>query len=399
MLAVAGACFPVTGCNRTIDSFGESSKQATGSSSEVGPSQAKSSGWVTFVPEGGGFSVEFPSQPSYSYQVGPFDAHRFKATGAEKLEYYIGVSNFPLGQIRSSNPGGLLQAAQQQDAYYSNPLETHDITLGDSVGIEEYHGMPQRTNKIIRHYYDNGRVYTVGVSTRSVQDVSVDKPLVAKFFDSFEIRPGLPVKPTGPPQDQQIATWLEALRSGNGLRQSQAALEIAGAEPGDSPNAEINQALVDAYINGKNYVKGDLLKALRTWGIPANAPTLVKALAESEGYQGDLLRVLGRLKNPEVIPEILAFAEQEERGSSVGLVAALSGYGPSIEPRMIKILEANGTSIFMKNIAIDVLERIGTLAAIPVLNNIEENSEDPGIRGAAHLAIMAITQRGQLSSP
>lgn len=290
------------------------------------------------------------------------------------------------------DPKSFLVSAGEKDVYHLHAIETHDISLGDVVGIEEYLGIPRRTFAIVRHYYSNSRVYTVGVKGKSLLGIEADDPLITKFFDSFEIRPGLPAEP-GPPTDEEIANWLDVLRSDKPLLQSQAALEIAGRDPKNPPNSAINKALVNLYANGEPFVKLGVMTALRKWAIPANAPALAKNLQKIDDPQGDLLRLLGRLKNPEVIPEILAFAEQKQGEPVLGLVPALSAYGPSIEPRMIKIIQSNEQATAMKRVAIKVLERVGTPAAIPALTNFRDKAVELANAGAAYSVIKAIQQR------
>jgi hypothetical protein len=176
---------------------------------------ARPPAWQELTPDGGGFRVELPGQPSYRLEQGPDIAiHRYELVGGDpRTEYHVGFAEVLLDRLLGSPDDAFANARAGLQAGAAGAILEDDraIDIDGHPGRQLVFAAP--AGRIVaRVYLIDG---TLVMLTASNSRITPDDVAATRFFESFRLTRAEPAwhpfEPTGEKIRLAAPAPLEAL--------------------------------------------------------------------------------------------------------------------------------------------------------------------------------------------
>jgi len=183
---------------------------------------------------------------------------------------------------------------------------------------------------------------------------------------------------------------LEDLKSADANRRREAARGLADAQPDPARRAAVANALATALSDRDENVQREALRALRAWGDRTSAAALADRCKDrSFGPWREALEVLTRLDPRPQTAEVLIERMPDDYGHGSRLLHEL---GAAAEPALLQAFQKS-PDLRVRVESCRVLEAVGTLASLPVLQAAEARTGDGTVAAAAEDALRGIAER------
>ena len=183
------------------------------------------------------------------------------------------------------------------------------------------------------------------------------------------------------------------LESGDNDRRNNAVQWFASTPVDAKRRSEVARALNKGIPETNFFFQRDMVKVLETWGTAENVPPLVQRLQANKTGNDDVIRVLGKLRDPNGVKAIVqSMSNFFNQGAAK---AALKEIGLAAEPPIVEamIMTADNN---VRRMYVTTLGEIGTMQSIPALMQIAFRfQQDKGFVGEVQRAIKSIQGRGK----
>jgi HEAT repeat protein len=179
------------------------------------------------------------------------------------------------------------------------------------------------------------------------------------------------------------------------------ALQWFAQTPADPQRrGEVAKALNKLIENDGSFNNPDLGKSLENWGTPENAPKLILILDQSRAGRGDVIRALGKIRDPNGIKAVANrignFFDRNE------VQKVLREIGPAAEPVVVEVMNATmdkNTRTECARLLGEIGTKAGSLPSLQALyarfQQLPVFQQDRMFMMTATASVQAITQRGK----
>jgi hypothetical protein len=194
--------------------------------------------------------------------------------------------------------------------------------------------------------------------------------------------------------DKIMTQCIADLDAADNNRRNSAVQWFAGASVDAKRRPEVARALNKSIPQANFFFEKDLAKVLETWGTAENVPPLVQRLQANKTGNDDVIRVLGKLRDPSGIK---AIAQSMTNFFNQGAAkAALKEIGPTAEPAIVEAMNLAAADANNRRMYVNTLGEIGTMQSVPALTQIAFRfQQDKGFVNDVQRAIKSIQSRGK----
>jgi hypothetical protein len=147
--------------------------------------------WATFTSTAGSFAISLPRVPTdvpgtVATGAEPAVSHTFSSRLDAQESYAVTYVDFPAGSLSAADPAALLERVGTVTVGTNEQIGNSVISRDAVPGLGVEFRMPTGDVVNIRYYLDGDRMYGLEVDTTADRASS---PNIARFFDSFTLRP------------------------------------------------------------------------------------------------------------------------------------------------------------------------------------------------------------------
>lgn len=142
-------------------------------------------------------------------------------------------------------------------------------------------------------------------------------------------------------ESMTIEIAMEYLPGSDERRIHQALDYLAGHKPDSKYQPKLPNQLTDLLKHSSHFVRAKSLGILQHWAVKENSAGIAQALSSRTVDQKECLELLGRLKDPDVIPQVIPFLKE---GSAVGDAAeqVLRSFGAAATEHLLEVANSDG---------------------------------------------------------
>jgi HEAT repeat protein len=218
---------------------------------------------------------------------------------------------------------------------------------------------------------------------------------VLKYFNARDGRDRARnlVKAYNTKTDTIMTQCIADLDSADNDRRNNAVQWFANTPVDAKRRSDVARALNKSIPKANFFFEKDLAKVIETWGTADNVPVLVQRLQANKTGNDDVIRVLGKLRDPNGVKAIVqSMSNFFNQGAAK---AALKEIGPTAEPPIVEAMNMTGDAN-VRRMYVGTLGEIGTMQSIPALTQVAFRfQQDKGFVNDVQRAIKSIQSRGK----
>ncbi len=193
--------------------------------------------------------------------------------------------------------------------------------------------------------------------------------------------------------DAILTQCITDLDSGDNDRRNNAVQWFASTPVDAKRRSEVARALNKGIPNANFFFQRDMVKVLETWGTAENVPPLVQRLQANKTGNDDVIRVLGKLRDPNGVRAIVqSMSNNFNQGAAK---AALKEIGPAAEPLVVEaMIMTNDNNV--RRMYVNTLGESGTMQCIqPLVQIAVRFQQDKSFVNDVQRAVKSIQGRGK----